>query len=341
MTEPGLMEAVTVHGGGKRGEWNELAIGQVERPTPGPAEVLVQVEACSVNRADLLQRRGLYPAPPGASQVLGLDFAGFVIDASPKARDQWHDGERVFGIVAGGGYGRYVAVRASHLVPIPPAMSFIEAAAAAEVFIAAWYNLFLLAQIQRGELLLVHGGGSGVGTAAIQLAKAAGATVIITAGSNEKVRRCLDLGADHGVNYKEEDFEARVRELTGGQGVDVVLDWIGAPYLEKHINLLKIRGRLVLIGLMGGSKAEIDLAPVLMKRLKFMGSVLRSQSAEEKDEIVRQFKRDVLPLLESAKVRPVIDRVYPIGQAEEAHQYLREGEHFGKIVLTWEGPQKS
>jgi NADPH:quinone reductase len=329
------MQAVIVRGEGKRGDWNGLALGEVERPGPGAGEVLVQAEACSVNRADLLQRRGLYPPPPGASPILGLDFAGFVIDAAPEVRNMWRDGDRVFGIVSGGGYGRYLTVDASHLVPIPPNLSFIEAAASAEVFFTAFYNLFMLARIREGETLLVHGGGSGVGTAAIQLAKSAGVSVIITAGSQEKVAHCIALGADFGINYKQENFAARILEYTSGQGVDVVLDWIGAPYLENHVNILKYRGRLVVIGLMGGTTAEINLAPVLMKRLRIMGSVLRSQSKDEKAEIAREFTKTVLPLLESGKVRPVIDSVYPVGKAEEAHLRLRRGEHFGKVVLTW------
>jgi NADPH:quinone reductase len=329
-----LMPAVVVREGATRGEWNEIGIEMAPRPSLGEMEVLVQVEACSVNRADLLQRRGLYPPPPGASQVLGLDFAGYVAEVGPGVT-QWAEGDRVFGIVAGGGYGRYLAVAADNLVRIPENLSFTEAAAAAEVFFTAFHNLFVQAGIQPDETFLVHGGGSGVGTAAVQLAKSRGASVIATAGSAEKLRRVLDLGADHGINYKEEDFAARAMEITQGSGVDIVLDWIGAPYLGKHLEILKTKGRLVLIGLMGGSAGQINLIPVLTKRLRIIGSVLRTQSGEEKAAITRGFTETVLPLLASGKVRPVIDRIFSIKDVEEAHQYLRKGEHFGKIVLTW------
>ena len=331
----GLMPAVLVSDGAKEGEWNRIEIRMVERPPVGADEVLVQVEACSVNRADLLQRRGFYPPPPGASQVMGLDFAGLVLETGSRAT-RWRRGDRVFGIVAGGGYGRYVAVAENNLVPIPENLSFTEAAAGAEVFITAYYNLFTMAGLNRGELVLLHGGGSGVGTAAIQLAKSAGAIVIATAGSPEKVRGIMDLGVFAGINYKEEDFAARVREITGGKGVDVILDWIGASYLEKHLEILKTRGRLVLIGLMGGSSGEINLAQVLMKRLKIIGSVLRSQSREEKATIIEGFARTVVPLLAAGEVRPIIDTIFPIREVEQAHQYLLKGGHFGKIVLTWE-----
>jgi len=330
-----LMPAVLVSDGATTGEWNRLEIQTVERPAVGADEVLVQVEACSVNRADLLQRRGLYPPPPGASQVLGLDFAGSVKETGSHVT-HWRRGDRVFGIIAGGGYGRYVAVAESHPVPIPENLSFTEAAAASEVFITAYHNLFTVAGLNKGEFLLLHGGGSGVGTAAIQLAKFAGAKVIATAGSPDKVRGIMDLGVFAGINYKEEDFAARVQELTRGRGVDVVLDWIGGSYLEKHLEILKTRGRLVLIGLMGGSSGEINLAQVLMKRLKIIGSVLRSQSREEKAAIIEAFTRTVVPLLASGEVRPIIDMIFPIRKVEEAHQYLLKSQHFGKVVLTWE-----
>ncbi|HQN20354.1 MAG TPA: NAD(P)H-quinone oxidoreductase, partial [Syntrophobacteraceae bacterium] len=262
-----LMEGVVVLESGKKGDWNKLVLNTVPRPSPDVGQILVRVEACSVNRADLLQRRGLYPPPPGASTILGLDFAGVVIETAPGVAG-WKPGERVFGIVAGGGYGRYVTVASSHLVGIPENLDFVGAAAAAEVFFTAFFNLFMEAGLKAGETLLVHGGGSGVGTAAIQLAKAQGVRTIITAGSAEKIERCLDLGAAFGINYRTEDFAERVLEITAGRGVDVILDWIGASYLSKHIEILRSRGRLVVIGLMSGHKAEISLAPLLTKRLR-------------------------------------------------------------------------
>ncbi len=328
------MPAVIVREGATKGEWNDLSIEIVQIPAPEEGQALVQVEACSVNRADLLQRRGLYPPPPGASRVLGLDFAGFVVEAPPTSAFRQND--RVFGIVAGGGYGRYAAVPVDHLVPIPENLSFTEAAAAAEVFFTAYYNLFVQAGIKAGDTLLLHGGGSGVGTAAIQLCSSIGATALITAGSQDKVKRALDLGASAGINYKQEDFARRVLDITGGQGVDIILDWIGAPYLHNHLEILKTRGRLVIIGLMGGSAGEINLVPVLSKRLRIIGTVLRSQSQEEKAEITRGFIEMVLPLLKSGRVKPIIDRIFPISEVEDAHRYLKKGEHFGKIVLAWE-----
>ncbi|MEN6439194.1 MAG: NAD(P)H-quinone oxidoreductase [Syntrophobacter sp.] len=329
------MPAVMVRSGARKGEWNELGIEQVERPSPGEGEILVQVEACSVNRADLLQRRGYYPPPPGASDVLGLDFAGFIAEKGPGSSN-WAEGDRVFGIVAGGGYGRYVIAADDNLAPIPENLSFTEAAAAAEVFFTAYYNLFIQANMQPGETLLLHGGGSGVGTAAIQLARNIGVDVIVTAGSADKIRGALDLGASYGINYKEVDFAARVLEITEKRGVDIVLDWIGTSYLSRHLQILKTGGRLVVIGLMGGSSGEVNLAPVVSKRLKIIGSVLRTQSREEKSHITDGFIRTVVPLLATGKVRPIIDRTYPIGEVEDAHLYLKQGEHFGKVVLTWE-----
>jgi len=330
-----VMPAVVVRPGARKGEWNELGIEQVGRPLPGEGEVLVQVEACSVNRADLLQRRGYYPPPPGASDVLGLDFSGFIAEKGPGSSN-WAEGDRVFGIVAGGGYGRYVIVPDDNLAPIPENLSFTEAAAAAEVFFTAYYNLFIQADMRAGETLLLHGGGSGVGTAAIQLARSAGVGVIVTAGSADKIRGALDLGASHGINYKEADFAVRVLEITENKGIDIVLDWIGTPYLSKHLQILRTGGRLVVIGLMGGSSGDINLAPVVSKRLKIIGSVLRTQSREEKARITEGFAKTVVPLLAAGKVRPIIDRTYPIGEVEEAHSYLKQGEHFGKVVLTWE-----
>lgn len=331
------MPAIMVREGAKRGEWNELGLETIETPTPKEGEALVQVEACSVNRADLLQRRGLYPPPPGASKVLGLDFAGVVVKAPETSA--FKENERVFGIVAGGGYGRYLTAPVNHLVPIPENLSFTEAAATAEVFFTAYYNLFIQAGMKEGDTLLIHGGGSGVGTAAIQLASSIGAKVIVTAGSEEKMKRSLSLGAAAAINYKAEDFAARVLELTEKAGVDIILDWIGASYLRKHLEILKTGGRLVLIGLMGGSAGEINLAPVLTKRLRIMGSTLRGQSREEKAVITGGFIRTVLPLLKSGRVKPVIDKIFSIREVEDAHKYLSKGEHFGKVVLTWESFQ--
>lgn len=330
------MLAVVVAETGAPGEWNRLDFTRVARPSVTEKEVLVQVEACSVNRADLLQRRGLYPPPPCASPLLGLDFAGFVTGVGAHVNN-WHVGDRVFGITAGGGYGRYLTAPAEHLMAIPENLSFIESAAAAEVFFTAFVNLFVEARIQPEETLLLHGGGSGVGTAAIQLARAFRVRTIVTAGNDDTIEACLRLGAWHGINYRQHDFAELALEATKGLGVDVVLDFIGAPYLRRHLELLRPRGRLVLIGLMGGAAAEVHLGSVLSKRLRIIGSVLRSRTDEEKAVLTRLFTEQVRPLLASGKVRPIIDRIYPIRQAEEAHQYMLEGRRFGKIVLTWQG----
>lgn len=329
------MPAIIVQESGNRGDWHSLTLAHIARPVVQKKQVLVQVEACSVNRADLLQRRGLYPPPPHASPLLGLDFAGFVTSAGAKVSNR-HVGDRVFGITAGGGYGRYLAVAADHLIAIPENLSFIEAAAAAEVFFTAFVNLFVEAEMQPKELLLLHGGGSGVGTAAIQLARAFAVRTIVTASSDDTLDACLKLGARHGINYRQHDFAEQVLALTNGQGVDAVLDFIGAPYLSRHLDLLRLQGRLILIGLMGGAAAEIQLGPVLNKRLRIIGSVLRSRSAEEKAMLTHAFTEQVRPLLASGEVRPIIDRIYPIQQVEEAHRYMLEGRRFGKIVLTWQ-----
>lgn len=329
-----MMQAIVVRESGKRGDWNVLALEQVPSPQIAPGEVLVQVEACSVNRADLLQRRGLYPPPPGASSIMGLDFAGFIVETAPDVAD-WGVGDRVFGIVAGGGYGRLVAVASRHLVPVPEQLSFVEAAAAAEVFFTAFTNLFLEGHMQRGERLLIHGGASGVGTAAIQLARENGIETIISASTPEKIARCLELGAALGINYKDEDTFARVLEWTRGEGVDVVLDWMGASHLAGNLDVLRSRGRLIVIGLMGGNKGEIHMAPLLAKRLRIIGSILRSQSLEEKAGITAAFTQRVLPLLQSGRVHAVIDSIFPVHAVEEAHQMMRQGRHFGKILLTW------
>ncbi len=329
-----MMPAVLVEETGEPGSWNTLSVGHVPMPEPKAGEVLVQVEAFSVNRADLLQRRGLYPPPSGASSILGLDVAGYVVRRGSEDV-LWAEGDRVFGIVAGGGYARYAAVPADHLLPVPENLSFVEAAAAAEVFVVAHTNIFDEAEAQPGERLLVHGGGSGVGTAAIQLAKVYGLHVATTCGSDWKAEKCRGLGADLVIQYTREDFVEAVLSWTQGRGVDVVLDFIGAPYLEKHLKILASRGRLVLIGLMGGHHATCSLAPVLTKRIRIIGSVLRSRSHAEKTAVIQRCREKVLPLLEKGMVHPVVDKIFAVQDVEAAHLYVREGKHFGKVVVRW------
>ena len=328
------MPAVVVRKTDDPGGWNALELDQVPIPEPQPGEVLVQVEAFSVNRADLLQRRGLYPPPPGASPILGLDLAGYVIRRGSEDLP-WHEGDRVFGITAGGGYARYAAVKADHLMPVPENLSFVEAAAAAEVFVVAYTNIFEEASAQEGETLLVHGGGSGVGTAAIQLAKACALAVATTCGSESKAERCRALGADLVINRTREDFADAVLSWTDGRGVDVILDFVGAPYVEKHLKILAPQGRLVLIGLMGGHQASFSLAPVLTQRIRIIGSVLRSRSDAEKAALIARCRANLLPLLEKGVVRPVVDTIFAVSDVEAAHLYVREGKHFGKVVVRW------
>ena len=293
--------------------------------------MLVRLRAY-LHRADLLQRRGLYPPPPGASEVLGLECAG-VVEAIGEARTELREGERVMALLPGGGYAEQVVVHAGSVLPIPEPLSFEEAAAVPEVFLTAYLNLFELAAIEKGGSALVHGGGSGVGTASIQLLRSAGVQVLVTAGSEEKCKRCRDLGADVALNYRDGPFAPATLESTGGQGVDVVLDSIGAPYLEQHLRCLRIGGHLVLIGLMGGARTEVNLGLVVAKRLHLIGSTLRARSADEKEGIVSRFGERFGAELANGRVRPIVDRVLPLERAQEAHDVVERSEHFGKVVL--------
>jgi len=316
------------------GDGSDLRLAEVPAPEPGPGELLIDVAATAVNRADLLQRRGLYPPPLGASEILGLECAGVVAGLGPGLTG-WQPGDRVMALLAGGGYAARVAVPAVCALPVPERLTLVEAAAVPEVFLTVALSVFRLGGLTGGGSLLIHGGGSGVGTAAIQMAKAAGATVIVTAGSDEKCRRCLELGADRAVDYRAGDFVAAAREATGGRGVDVVLDPIGGPYLERNLAALATGGRLVVIATMGGSRAEIDLAALLRRRLAVVGTTLRARPLDEKAALVADFAGRFLPLLADGTLRPVIDRVLPITEVAEAHRVVTASEHFGKVVLTF------
>jgi putative PIG3 family NAD(P)H quinone oxidoreductase len=285
-----------------------------------------------VNRADLLQRQGFYPPPPGASPILGLECAGTVLEVGAGVAS-WKVGDRAMALLAGGGYAEQVVVHAGSAMRVPARLSLEEAAAVPEVFLTAFLNLFEVGALPAGGAALVHGGGSGVGTASIQLVKAAGARVLVTAGSEEKCTRCLELGADVAIDYRKEEFPARVREATDGRGVDVVLDSIGAQYFDGNLACLAVGGRLVLIGLMGGAKVEANLAVLLAKRLHVVGSTLRTRSVAEKAAIVAAFERRFGADLASGRVRPIVDRVLPLEQVAEAHRSMKASEHFGKIVL--------
>jgi len=295
--------------------------------------IRIRVGAAAVNRADLLQRQGLYPPPPGASQILGLECAGEVVEVA-QGVNSFVVGDRVMALLAGGGYAEEVVVDAGSAMRVPARLSIEEAAAFPEVFLTVFLNVFQLAQLPSDGAALVHGGGSGIGTAFIQLVKTAGATCIVTAGSGEKCARCLELGADLAIDYREGDFAAQTRDATGGKGVDVVLDSIGGPYLEKNLASLAFGGRLVLIGLMGGAKAEVNLGTLLARRLQLLGSTLRAQPEAEKAEIVAGLMDRFGAALERGQIGPVVDRVVPLEKVGEAHRILKASEHFGKVVLS-------
>jgi len=317
----------------KPGDESVLKLGKAPSPALAPDDLRIRVAACAVNRADLLQRQGMYPPPPGASPILGLECAGTVSEVGANVRG-FAVGERVMALLAGGGYAEDVVVHAGSAMKVPPALSLEEAAAIPEVFLTVFLNVFQLAHLPEKGALLVHGGGSGIGTAAIQLAKRAGALVIVTAGSEEKCARCRELGADVAVNYRSERFADAAKQATGGRGVDVVLDSIGAPYLDDNLASLAIGGRLVLIGLMGGAKAELNLGVLLAKRLSVIGSTLRARPVDEKAAIVRGFLARFGEDLAVGRIRAVVDRVLPLARAGDAHRALKASEHFGKIVLT-------
>jgi len=317
----------------KPGDESVLKLGKAPSPALAPDDLRIRVAACAVNRADLLQRQGMYPPPPGASPILGLECAGTVSEVGANVRG-FAVGERVMALLAGGGYAEDVVVHAGSAMKVPAALSLEEAAAIPEVFLTVFLNVFQLAHLPEKGALLVHGGGSGIGTAAIQLAKRAGALVIVTAGSEEKCARCRELGADVAVNYRSERFADAAKQATGGRGVDVVLDSIGAPYLDDNLASLAIGGRLVLIGLMGGAKAELNLGVLLAKRLSVIGSTLRARPVDEKAAIVRGFLARFGEDLAVGRIRAVVDRVLPLARAGDAHRALKASEHFGKIVLT-------
>jgi putative PIG3 family NAD(P)H quinone oxidoreductase len=325
------MKAIEVVGSGKDAT---LRLGDAPEPRPAPGEVLIDVAATAVNRADLLQRRGFYAPPPGASTILGLECSGTIAELGPGVTG-WRVGDRVCALLPGGGYAEKAVAHAGSLLRVPDAMSLIDAGGLPEVFLTCSLNLFQLGGAARGSWALVHGGGSGVGTAAIQLLKHEGVRTIVTAGTDEKCRACLDLGADLALNYKElaGQFAAPVLEATGGRGVDVSLDSIGASYLAQHLEALAVGGRLVIIGLMGGARAEIDLATVLRKRISVIGSTLRVRPPEEKAAIVCYFRDRFGPAIERGELRPIVHAVLPLAEAQRAHDLVEASEHFGKVVL--------
>lgn len=306
---------------------------EVPDPVPGEGEVLVEVVASAVNRADILQRQGFYNPPPGASPYPGLECSG-TIAALGAGVSGWAVGDRVCALLAGGGYAEKVAVPAGQLLPVPEGVDLTRAAALPEVVCTVWSNVFMVAHLRPGETLLVHGGSSGIGTMAIQLAKAVGARVAVTAGTKEKLDRCAELGADVLINYREQDFVAEIKQATDGAGADVILDNMGAKYLDRNVQALAVNGRLAIIGMQGGVKGELNIGTLLSKRAAISATSLRARPLEEKAAIVAAVREHVWPLLAGGHVRPVVDRELPMPEAAEAHRLVEASGHIGKVLLV-------
>ena len=309
-----------------------LKLSEVETPKPKSNQLLVNVKSTALNRADTLQRKGLYPPPMGESEILGLELSG-IVEEKGAAVKGFELGDRVFGLVSGGAYAEYAIIDYRMAMHIPEDWSFEKAAAVPEVFFTANETLFKLGSLSCDESVLIHAGGSGVGTAGIQMANNAGAKVFITTGSNQKIEKAKMLGCTEGINYKTHDFAESIKNLTEGKGVDVVQDFIGQPYFEKNCSILKPNGRLLIVGLMGGTEAEIDLGLILRKRLQIFGSIMRPLPLKEKISITQRFVDRWLPLLKTGVINPVIDTIMPLEKADEAHRYMESNGNFGKIIL--------
>lgn len=302
------------------------------RPKPKPSEVLIKVAYAGVNRPDCLQRAGAYPPPKGASEILGLEISGEVTEIGNDV-ENISIGDLVMGLTAGGGYAEYCVVDASNVLPVPNDISLQQAACIPETFFTVWHNVFQRGRLQKGEVFLVHGGTSGIGTTAIQLAKSFGAIVFATAGSDEKCNACRELGADFAINYRKEDFVSRIKEDTNGAGANVILDMVGGSYIERNYNAAAIEGRIVQIAFLGGAKTEVNFVKLMMKRLTYTGSTLRARSLEFKAQIARELKTQVWPLLEAGKVAPLIHAEFELKDANKAHALMESNTHIGKIVL--------
>lgn len=301
-------------------------------PHPKPNELLIKVTAAGVNRPDVLQRMGAYPPPKGASTLPGLEVSGEVLAAGPDCR-RFKPGDKVCALVGGGGYAEFCAVDESNTLPVPNSLTMTEAAAIPETFFTVWHNVFERGGLKPGETLLVHGGTSGIGTTAIQLAAKFGAYVIVTAGSDEKCEACLKMGADRAINYRHEDFVAAVHEATDGKGADVILDMVGGDYIARNYDCAAMDGRIVQIAFLNGARAEADFSKLMMKRLTHTGSTLRARTIEFKAHLAKELEKHVWPLLEERSVVPVMDRIFPLKEAWRAHERMEEGSHIGKIVL--------
>ena len=316
----------------EHGDPDVLKLSSQPVPDPGFDEVLIRVEAAGVNRPDIMQRKGLYPPPPGATDVPGLEVSGTVVKKGKNVTEP-EVGSQVCSLVSCGGYAEYCLASASICLPIPKKISLEHAAGIPETFFTVWTNVFERGQLKSGETLLVHGGSSGIGTTSIQLGKAFGATVYTTAGTQEKCEYCKKLGADVAINYNENDFEAEIKTLTENRGVDVILDMVGGPYFPKNIKILAVQGRLLQIALMQGYKAEVDFSPLLMKRVTLTGSTLRPRSVKEKTEIAHSLLKEVWPLMDSKTIRPIIHQTFPLEKAADAHRLMESSSHIGKILL--------
>ena len=303
------------------------------RPVVGPDEILIRVAAAGVNRPDVSQRQGRYPPPPGASDIPGLEVAG-TVEALGAGVTSWRTGDQVCALVSGGGYAEYCAAPVPQCLPIPRGVDLVHAAAVPETAFTVWTNVFERGRLQRGEAILIHGGSSGIGTTAIQLARAFGARVFATAGSTAKCAACEALGAERAINYRDADFSVAARELTGGRGVDVILDIVGGEYLQRNIDALAMDGRLVHIGQLGGAKAQINLGPILRNRLTITGSTLRPRSVAEKGAIATAVRQHVWPLLESGAVEVIVHATFPLRDAAQAHRVMESSAHIGKLVLV-------
>lgn len=319
-----------VHGAG--GQADVMKLVDDERPVPGPGEVLIEVHVAGVNRPDVLQRSGNYPPPKGASPHLGLEVAG-VVAAVGSGVDAWQVGDRVCALTPGGGYAQYCLTDARHCLPVPEGLSLLQAAALPETYLTVWANLFDRARLGSGQSVLVHGGSSGIGLTAIQLAREFGATVYTTVGNSAKAQACVAAGARRAINYREEDFAAVIAQETAGRGVDVIVDMVGAPYIVRNIASLALEGWLLMLAFLEGSKFEFDATPVMLRRLTVTGSTLRARSADQKAEIVERLRAKVWPVLEQGRCLPVIHAVFPLAGATEAHLLMESSQHIGKIML--------
>ena len=321
------MKAVLVN------EDHALSWGDFDEPKVGDKEVLIRIFATAINRADLMQRRGFYPPPPGASEIMGLECAGEVVSVGASC-SRFAAGDRVCALLAGGGYSQYAAVNEGSVLPIPDGLSYEQGAALPEVFATAWLNLFIEAGLKAGDKVIVHAGASGVGTTAIQLCKAFGASCFVTVGSGEKLQTCIELGAHSGFNRHEGSFLEKAKSFAGAGGVDIILDPVGANYLSDNLSLLGLGGRLVLIGLMGGTRAELDLAQMMMKRARVIGSTLRARPLQEKAVVMAQLEEKVWPKIAAQEIQPIIEAVFPITEIEQAHELVASDMTIGKVILT-------